>query len=91
MQGERGRYLLLFSTLLTKLLFHALGGCRAGDATFQGEISQSRDRNPGSETRQNASPVLNLLGCSQREMRSKDAKGNTLSLTVAMTGCCINV
>lgn len=66
MQGERGRYLLLFSTLLTELHFHSLGGCKAGDTTFQNEISQSRDRNPGSETRQNAFPVLDLLGCSQR-------------------------
>lgn len=53
--------------LWAELPFHVLRGCRAGETTFQFEISQSSAWDPGSEVGQSAFPVLDLVGCSQRE------------------------
>lgn len=50
------------------LPFHILRGCRAGETTFQFEISQSSDWDPGSEAGQSAFPMLGL-GCRQRGKR----------------------
>lgn len=77
--------------LLTELFFYALRKCTAGETTFQNEIGQNSDWNPGSETRQNTFSVLDLLGCSQRKERSADAKQNALSSSVAASGCSMNV
>lgn len=52
--------------LQAELPSHALRGCRAGETTFQFEISQSSAWDPGSEAGQSALPVLDLVGCSQR-------------------------
>lgn len=52
--------------LLAELPCHVLRGCRAGETTFQFEISQSSDWDPGSEAGQSAFPVLDMVGCSQR-------------------------
>lgn len=52
--------------LQAELPFHILRGYRAGETTFQFEISQSSDWDPGSEAGQSAFPMLDLVGCSQR-------------------------